>query len=184
MRKIVLIFGSIAGLICGVMFFLNHPADQAEAIKNMENGAVIGYATMIISLSGIFFAVRQYRDKYLGGTISFGKSFLMGLYITLVASVIYVAAWEIYYTNFGSNFGDVYVEYQKQQWTKAGMSAEQISTQVEAQQSMMDMYKNNMVFRMGMTFLEIFPVGLIISLICAVIFGVVLKNKGEAAASV
>ncbi|MEZ4827744.1 MAG: DUF4199 domain-containing protein [Bacteroidia bacterium] len=65
------------------------------------------------------------------------------MYITLVASVIYVAAWEIYYTNFGSNFGDVYVEYQKQQWTKAGMSAEQISTQVEAQQSMMDMYKNN-----------------------------------------
>ncbi|MEZ4827743.1 MAG: hypothetical protein R3C61_15885 [Bacteroidia bacterium] len=65
MRKIVLIFGSIAGLICGLMFFLNHPADQAEAIKNMENGAVIRYATMIISLSGIFFAVRQYRDKYL-----------------------------------------------------------------------------------------------------------------------
>ncbi|MDX2248064.1 MAG: DUF4199 domain-containing protein [Bacteroidia bacterium] len=178
MRKIVLIFGSIAGLICGLMFFINHPGDDVSTM-DMDRGMIIGYATMIISLSGIFFAVRQYRDKYLGGTISFGKSFLIGLYITLVASVIYVVAWEIYYTNFGSNFGEVYVEYQKQKWTEEGMSTADIEKNIAEQQGMMDTYKTNMPFRLALTFTEIFPVGLIISLICAVIFGVVLRKSSQ-----
>lgn len=181
MTKLVLIFGSIAGLICGGMFFLNMPADAEAAMKQMENGQLIGYATMIISLSSIFFAVKQYRDTYLGGNISFGKAFLVGLYITLVAGVIYVIAWEIYYTNFATDFTEFYLEHLKSQMAKDGMTEAAIATELAPQAEMMTMYNENMPFRLGLTFLEIFPVGVLISLISAGLFAFALNKKDPSA---
>lgn len=177
MKKIVWIFGSIAGLICGAMFFLNHPGDDPEAlVERMKYGELIGYTTMILSLSSIFFAVKQYRDQHLGGTISFGKAFLMGLYITLIATGIYVISWEIYYHLFASNFTDVYLQYQQAQWAESGMSAADIEARLAEQRPMMESYRTNRPFRMALTSMEILPVGLIISLICGLILGVFLKK--------
>ena len=72
MKKIVFTFGIIAGVICGGMFFIMAPADGQF---DFENGQLYGYISMIIALSTIFFAVKQYRDKYSDGTIKFGKHF-------------------------------------------------------------------------------------------------------------
>ncbi len=173
MTKLVWIFGSIAGLICGAMFFLNHPDEGGEI---SAYGELIGYVTMIVALAPIFFAVKQYRDQQLNGSIRFGKAFLVGLYITLIASTIYVLAWEVYYLNYGQDFGEIYVEYQRKQMTDQGLSEDQITETLASQQSMMDMYKENRAFRMGVTFTEIFPVGLTISLICGLIFGVFMRK--------
>lgn len=179
MKKIVLIFGIISGLITGGMFFMKIP-EPGEPM-NFEGGELIGYATMIIALSSIFFAVKQYRDKYQNGSIKFGKAFLIGLYITLIASVIYVLSWEIYYNNYASDFGDQYVEYLKKQMIESGKSEADIAEEITSIQQSMEGYKNSMAIRFAFTFIEIFPVGLIISLICGLIFGVVLKPKSEAA---
>lgn len=176
MRKIVLIFGSIAGLICGGMFFLMMLSEDAVSM-NFEYGELVGYITMVIALSSIFFAVKQYRDNHLDGTIKFGKAFLLGLYITLVASIIYVLAWELYSANFAPDFADKYVENLKIEMTKSGMSETEIETELAPQREMMVRYRDNMAFRMVITFTEIFPVGLIISLICALIFGVFMNKK-------
>lgn len=176
MTRIALIFGSIAGLICAGMFFLTAPEDGFNA-EHMENGEIIGYTTMIVSLSLIFLATRQYRDKQLGGSIKFGKALLLGLYISAVAGVIYVAGWELYQYITPGDFVDQYVAFLKQQLADQGMTPEQIETQMADQMKMMELYKSNFAFRMGLTFLEIFPVGLLISLISAILFGVVLKPK-------
>lgn len=177
MKKIVLIFGIIAGLITGGMFFLNIPAPGEQ--MSFEGGEVIGYITMIIALSSIFFAIKQYKDKYLDGSIKFGKAFLIGLYITLIASVVYVLSWEVYYNNYASDFGDQYVEYVKKQMIESGKSEADIATEITSLQENMDSYKNNIGVRFAFTFVEIFPVGLIISLICAVIFGVFMRPKAD-----
>ncbi len=182
MKKIVLTFGVIAGLITGGMFYLNIP-EPGEPMS-FEGGELIGYATMIIALSSIFFAVKQYRDKYLDGSIKFGQAFMVGLYITLIAGVIYVLAWEVYYNNYASDFGDQYVEYIKKQMIEDGKSEAEIDSQVASLQKDMDGYKNNIGIRFAFTFLEIFPVGLIITLICALIFGVFLRSRDEPAGSI
>lgn len=176
MKKIVFTFGTIAGLICGGMFFLNAP-DNGEI--DFTHGALYGYISMIIALSTIFFAVRQYRDNYNDGQISFVKAFLIGLYITLVASVIYVIAWEIFYKNYAPDFGDQYVQYLEEQMLNEGLSATSIAERVQEQKDMMLAYKENTAMRMGITFLEIFPVGFVISLISAFLFGMVLKKKDK-----
>ncbi|MEL6675401.1 MAG: DUF4199 domain-containing protein [Bacteroidota bacterium] len=178
MLRIALIFGGIAGLICGGMFFLTIPQEGGE--MNFDNGQLIGYTTMIIALSSIFFAVKQYRDKELNGEIKFIQAFLMGLAITVVAGFVYVFGWEIYYTNYASDFGDQYVEYMREQMAEAGKSAEEINTTMAEQEEMMVLYKENRAVRMGITFLEIFPVGLIISLIVALIYNFGMKNKEPA----
>ena len=75
MKKTVLIYGLIAGIISCMGFFL--------LSKNMDfdKGMIYGFGSMIVAFSLIFVAVKNYRDKHNGGIISFGKAFQIGLYI-------------------------------------------------------------------------------------------------------
>ncbi|MBN4061753.1 MAG: DUF4199 domain-containing protein [Flavobacteriales bacterium] len=159
MKKTVFIFGAISGIICVAMFVITF---SLEGAIDFEYGQILGYATMVIAFSTIFFAVRAHRDKQLGGSIAFGKAFLIGLYITLVASLIYVVGWEFYYT---PEFIDKYAEYYVEDMKNNGMTEAEINKEME----WTELYKNNTFVRMGFTLAEIFPVGLIISLICAAI---------------
>ncbi|MEZ4720990.1 MAG: DUF4199 domain-containing protein [Flavobacteriales bacterium] len=177
MRKIVLIFGLIAGIIPGAIFFISNPGGEID----MENGMIIGYAAMLLAFSTIIFAVRQYRDNYSDGSIKFGKAFLIGLYITLIASVLYSVAWETYTTVYDLNFAEHYQEYIEKTIAESGKSEEAIAAEIAESAEMMEMYQNNFLFRFGMTMMEIFPVGLLISLICALVFGVIMKPKSTEA---
>lgn len=178
MKKIVLVFGAISGLISGGMFFIKPVTDDSGAI-NFDDGMLLGYITMTIALSTIFFAVKQYRDKHLDGDIKFGKAFLIGLLITLVAGVIYVAAWELFLKTSNLDFAGQYMTYLETQLEEKGIAAEEIKTELASTKEMMDNYNSNTPFRWAITFAEIFPVGLLISLISALIFGVFLKRKKE-----
>jgi len=91
MKKIVLTYGIIGGVIVSAMMWLTLGSGKHD----FDNGMRIGYTTMVIALSTIFFAVKTYRDKYLGGEINFARAFLMGLYITLIASTMYAASWMV-----------------------------------------------------------------------------------------
>ena len=177
MKKIVLTFGIIAGLICGAMFFIMAPGEGET--MDFENGHYYGYASMVIALSTIFFAVKQYRDNFGGGAIKFGKAFLIGLYITMVAGVVYSIFWEIYMATTDMDFVGQYLDYSRSTLAETGMSEAEITEELKPQKEMMEKYKNNRPFRMGLTFLEILPVGLIISLISGALFGYVLKKEEE-----
>lgn len=181
MRKITLIFGSITGLICGAVFFTFIPWNGEE--MNFEGGETWGYVAMIIALSTIFFATKQYKDKFTEGHIKFGKAFLIGLYVTLVASVWYVLSWELFTSTVGSEFFSNFEEFSRHQLMESGLTESQIEAEMTANKSMMDSYQNNTLFRMAITFAEIFPVGLIISLLSALLFSIILKPKPESSPS-
>lgn len=177
MKKIAIIFGLIAGFIPSAMFFIMHNDGGFDAAQ-MENGQIIGYLTMLIGFSTIFFAVKQYRDKHLNGTIKFGQAFMMGLSITVVAGLLYVVAWELYSnTMMIGDFSDQYVEFMRNDLAEKGLTEAEIDTELAPQLEMMEMYKSNVPFRLALTFMEIFPVGLIISLISALVFSVILGKR-------
>ena len=93
MKKTILTYGLIAGIvIIGNCIIAAYSAAQQETPRFSE---LAGYLVMIVALSLIFVGVKRYRDRQLGGVIRFGTAFLLGLGITAVASVIYVAAWEV-----------------------------------------------------------------------------------------
>jgi len=171
MRKVVLTYGVYAGLIIVALmvisFSITKPCEGDFALS-----MVIGYATMIVSLSMIFFGIRNYRDNYSGGSITFGRGFLIGLYISIIASVFYVVGWKIYSSIAIPDFADRYVKHIIDNLKASGASDAAIIAKSKEMAEWKQMYANP-VFELGMTFLEIFPVGVLISVICALI----LKRK-------
>lgn len=164
MKKTVLVFGLIAGTICVVNFWV------AGALMDMPGGMDysmwLGYTTMLIGFSTIFFAVKSVRDKEMGGHITFGKAFTVGLYITLIASVMYVLGWEVYFRTKAPDFMEKYTTMSIEKMKKEGVDEATIEKNKLEMKKMGESYKNP-VFRMGITFLEILPVGLVVSLLSA-----------------
>src|SRR5690606_19661540 len=82
MKKIVLIFGLIIGIIlCANMILM---VNMMYTNPDFKGNDIVGYAAMVVLFSLIFFGVRNYRNKHLGGFISIGKAFKVGVLIALV----------------------------------------------------------------------------------------------------
>src|ERR1043165_1895835 len=103
MKKIVLTYGLISGSIVAALILLAMPLWNA-GVLNHDNGAIVGYTTMVIALSVIFFAVKSYRDNYNNGSISFWKALQIGVLITLIAGVMYELSWEISMSQMSDDF--------------------------------------------------------------------------------
>ena len=171
MKKIVLVYGIIAGVVAGGVLLASMPF-YSNGSLDMSNGAVVGYTSMVIALSLIFFAIRSFRDKQNGGKISFGKALAIGLLITLIASIVYSLAWEVCYNTVAKDFMATYSEHALNELKASGATEEMINSSKVEMDAMTEMYKNPLV-RFPMTMLELIPVGILISLICSLI----LKKK-------
>ena len=173
MKKIILTYGIIGGIIVSAMMWLT----LGDGEHDWENGELIGYTTMVIALSTIFFGVKTYRDKHLGGSITFGKAFLLGLYITLFVSTIYVASWLVLSATSGKDYMTEYYAYYKTELESSDMSAAEVEAELADFREMAEHYKNPAV-KIGFTYMEILPIGLAISLGCAGL----LKRRDPSAA--
>jgi hypothetical protein len=173
MKKNVLIFGLISGLIVTAVMVYSTVACHDN--PDFESNMVLGYASMILAFSMIFIAIKNFRDKYNGGVISFGKAFRIGLYITLIASTIYVLVWLVEFYVFIPDFMEKYAAHVIKEKQASGASLQEIQKQTSQMASMQEMYKNP-VFVVLFTYAEILPIGLLIALISALI----LKRKGSA----
>jgi hypothetical protein len=163
MKKTIIICGLTAGLI--VTWWMI--AAMAGLLNPyFENGMLLGYTTMLVAFSLIFVAVKNSRDKYNGGFISFGKALKIGLLITLVASTIYVVVWMIDYYYFIPDFFDKYAAHILTKMKASGASAAEMQKQAAAIQGYRQMYQNPL-FNALFTYLEILPVGVVVSLISA-----------------
>ena len=171
MKKAVLTFGLIAGVIISVL--MGGSLLLAQQIGSGHSMA-LGYTIMVASFLSIYFGIRSYRDNALGGQISFGRAFACGILITLVTTVCYVAMWEVLYYNFMPHFMDGYFAAQIHQVESSGLGSAAIAAQVTAIQHSAQLYQNPFV-NMAYTFIEPFPVGLIITLVSAA----VLRRKAS-----
>jgi len=174
MKKIVLICGLIAGFISTSLFIGLMLLGKAGH-DDFEHGMIYGYTLMILGFSMIFVATKITRDKHNGGEISFGKAFRIGLYITLIASTIYVIVWLIDYYCFIPDFAEKYSAHMIEKLKASGAGAAEIAKQTAEMAKFSAMYKNPF-FNALLTYSEILPVGLLVSLISALI----LKRKKKA----
>src|SRR5690349_3829626 len=119
MKKIILVNGVIAGIIVSAMLLISHPLVERGTIS-IDNGMIVGYASMVIALSMVFFGIKAYRDQYQNGSISFGKGFQIGILIALIASLLYATTWEIYYNVTESDFMQQYTKYSIEKMQREG----------------------------------------------------------------
>ena len=171
MKRTVLIFGLISGAISSAMMFLTLPLINRGTI-NFENGEVIGYTSIFLSFLLVFFGIRSYRERS-GGSITFGRAFGVGILITLISCVFYVASWEIIYFNFMPDFLDKYSTAAITRLREKGASDATIIAKKKEMDQMKAMYANPLM-NFAMTFIEPFPVGLVVTLVSAGI----LRKRG------
>ncbi|WP_343523730.1 DUF4199 domain-containing protein [Pedobacter sp.] len=166
MKKNVLVFGLIAGVIVSVLMVLSMMRCYND--PNLEHSMLIGYASMVLAFSFIFVGIKNYRDKYNDGLITFGKAFKIGALISLVASTIYVVVWLVDYYVFMPDFMDKYVAQVLREAKADGASAAELAKMTKELASNKEMYKNPVMVIL-FTYMEILPVGILISLAAALI---------------
>ncbi|MGA2046900.1 MAG: DUF4199 domain-containing protein [Terracidiphilus sp.] len=166
MKKTVLTFGLIAGLVISVL--MDGSLLLADKIGSGHNSMLLGYTMMVASFLLVYFGIRSYRDNNLAGQISFGRAFACGILITLITTVFYVATWEVIYFNFIPHFMDSYWAAQIHKVQTSGLDPATTAARVAAIEQSQRLYQNPFV-NMAYTFMEPLPVGLIITLISAAI---------------
>ncbi len=175
MHRTVLTFGLIAGAILSAMMLLTLPfMDQI----GMEKGEIIGYSTMIAAFLMVYFGIRSYRDHALAGSIRFGRAFVVGLLITVVASACYVATWQVIYHRIAPDFPDKYIAYVEQQARESGKTEAEVAAQRQEMTEMMALYRNPLI-NVAITFLEPLPVGLLFTLVSA---GILSRRRSQTSA--
>ena len=173
MKKNILIYGLIAGVVVATLMLLSvNYLSHCEGNVDYSTSMLIGYASMLLAFSLVFVGIRNYRDKYNEGVIGFGKAFKIGLMIVLIASTIYVVAWLIDYFYFIPDFAEKYAAHTLDKLKASGASVLEIDKQTKEMANFSRMYKNPFINAM-MTYVEILPVGLIVTLISSLL----LKRK-------
>lgn len=170
MKKNVIVFGLIAGLIVSTLMIFSMVRHSRN--ESLEHSMLIGYASMVLAFSFIFVGIKNYRDKYNDGLITFGKAFKVGLYISLIASTIYVIVWLIDFYVFIPDFMDKYVAQALREAKSNGASATELATMTNEMAFNQKLYKYPIMVILY-TYMEILPVGILVSLIAALI----LKRK-------
>src|SRR5206468_3567815 len=114
---------------------------HCEGSIDYNTSMLIGYASMFIAFSLVFVGIRNYRNKFNGGVISFGKAFKVGILMVLLASTIYVLAWLIDYFFFFPDFMDKYSAHMLDQLKASGASQAEIDKQAKEMANMATLYK-------------------------------------------
>jgi len=163
MKNTVLKFGIISGVLASILMASTVPLED-----KLSHSYLVGYATIVASFLLVYFGVRSYRSNVGGGKISFGRAFAVGICITLITCLFYVATWEIIFHFYMPDFMVKYSAAVIQKMHAAGASEAAIQAKTLALQASTESYKNPLV-RIPMTFMEPFPVGLLITLISAAV---------------
>jgi Protein of unknown function (DUF4199) len=170
MQKVVLTFGLIGGVILAVMMMATVPFhDQI----GFDRGVYVGYTTMVLAFLMVYFGTQSYRDNVAGGSVTFGRAFMVGLLISFVIMACYVAIWQVMYYNFMPDYLDKYRAYALEQARQSGATPDQIAAQAKEMREFSEMYKNPLV-NIAFTLLEPLPVALVFTLVTA---GVVSRKR-------
>jgi hypothetical protein len=158
-------YGLAGGLVVGIIDFSMF-VSMGDEPHHLQYGMLIGYGVMLLALSAVFLGIRHQRDHVQGGAIRFWPAFGMGLAISFIVGVFYVAAWEASQAVAGGDFASFYANAMLEQARAEGRSASEIAT-MSAKFAEFERNYANPMWRIPMIFAEIFPVGVLVSLASA-----------------
>jgi Protein of unknown function (DUF4199) len=166
MKKIVWTFGLLSAAVSSAMMLLMVPF--INRIGFDHRGELIGYTAIVLSFLLVFFGVRSYRENAGAGAVTFGRAFTVGILITLLSCAGYVITWEFVYFKLAPGFSDRYAAYAIEHARASGASAEAIAQKTREMQEFRRMYDRPLM-NAAITFLEPFPIGLLVTLISAAV---------------
>ncbi|MEO1031508.1 DUF4199 domain-containing protein [Winogradskyella sp.] len=164
MKNTVLKFGSY-GLILGALIFgLALTFGNGLSYTAQE---IIGYGSMIASLSFVFFGIKHYRDKVNDGKVSFGKALVLGLLISAFVGLGVGLMDYLYTTVINPDFADEYLVKTLESYDTLYSGEELAAKKAELTKQMEDYGGSG--FMAALMFMTVVLIGLIISIISALI---------------
>jgi hypothetical protein len=165
MKKTVLTFGLISAGISALMMLATIPF--MHKISG-DKGLILGYTTIVLAGLLVFFGIRSYRDNVSGGKLTFARAFAVGILISLLSNCFYVATWEVVYHKFMPDFAEKYASQMVEHAKSTGASQQKIEETARHAEEFAHNY-HNPLYNISMTFLEPFPVFLLITILSAAI---------------
>jgi hypothetical protein len=166
MLVLILRYGVVAGLIIGIPMIWRMLAAKPGEVPVV--GMLFTYLVMLVALTAVFLGIKAYRDKVLGGVIRFLPALGVGLGISAVASLVYVICWEVSSAYSSFDFVAFYKTYMIDAVKATNPTPEALQKATADAEAFAAMYANPL-YRLPMTFIEMFPVGVLVSLISAAI---------------
>jgi hypothetical protein len=163
MIRVILVYGAIGGLIVAVPMVWSMLA-MTDAPSG--NAAFYGYLSIILGLTAVLLGIKHHRDKALGGVIRFVPALLIGLGISAVASLFWAIGWEISLAFSGFDFPAAYSQSMLEAARTKGASEAELQQVIAESEAFTRRYANPL-FRIPITFIEMFPIGVVISVISA-----------------
>ncbi|MCB0462309.1 MAG: DUF4199 domain-containing protein [Flavobacteriaceae bacterium] len=168
MKNTVLKYGSY-GLLTGVVLFLISILVTKSLDYSLQE--ILGYVTMVATLSFIFFGIKHYRDKVNNGVVSLGKALAIGLLISVLVGLGVAIADYIYTTTINPDFAQEYLDRTIEIYETQYSGAELETKKAELTQQMEDYGSSG--FMAALMFVTVIVIGFIISLIS----GLILQRK-------
>ena len=165
MKKTVLTFGLISGGMSAVMMLFTLSAMERVGFRKAE---LLGYTSIVLAALLVFFGIRSYRENVGGGRITFGRGLGVGVTISLISAACYVAMFQVVYFKLNPDFGDKLVAAMVDHARQSGAGPQKIEEAVKQAQMFKRLYDQPLA-NAALTFVEPFPIGLVVSLISAAI---------------
>src|SRR3569623_3376127 len=160
MTRYALIYGLLSGTVIVLVII------GGMTLGGFGHSLWFGYLAMLVALTFIFVGVKRYRDVEGGGVVRFWRALGLALGIAGVATIAYVAVWEVYLALTHYAFMDEYVASKIRDAQAHGASGAKLAAIRAEGENMRAIYANPLL-RMGMTAAEIAPVGLIVAIFSA-----------------
>jgi len=169
MKKNVLVFGIISGVVVSTFTAVSMVRSSKSGHTDMTGSMVVGFASMAVAFSFIFIGIKNYRDKQNEGVVTFGKAFLLGILISFVASTLYVLTWAIEFHFFLPDFMQKFEVAQVKEIQQSKMPMKEMEAALLEVATNTKRYEESPIYFAIITYSEIFPLGVLISLISAFI---------------
>lgn len=163
MRNLVLKYGGlIAAILTAVMLVPLAFQTTDEMIANMELGEIVGYTTMVVAMGLIFFALREHRNRNLGGVMTFRTGFLTGLAVSAVAAVLFGLAAALFYAWLGPERTHEFMQ------AYVAAKADDVPAELATYESQRGLW-GNPLFQGFVMFATVLPIGLVMSFAAAAV---------------
>lgn len=164
MQAAVRTYGVYAALTALIGYVLSGLIGSASGFGLWET---LGYLTILFACSFVFFGIRRYRDHDLGGVITYGNAFRLGLLITLCAALAFALVDLIYVVWINPDFYQQYADYYLDN-LRSELSAEEFEQEAAKMQEQLEVTSHPMV-NFGVMFATVTLIGTLVSLISALI---------------
>ncbi len=164
MKQTVLRYGAYGAITICVLFIISW---YALGNLSMSLQEILGYVSIIVSLSFVFLGIKHFRDKENEGKVSFKKALVIGILISLITALVFGLLDILYTEVLNPEFMDAYYEEVVQEM-RTNLPTDEFHVKITELESQREQFSNPLLSFIFMA-MTVFVIGFIISLLSSLI---------------